>query len=77
VAALADIVTGGAAHPDLRSRLTVFDSTGIAMEDAIALQIFREYAEALGRGREIGGASRGDDPHNPYAFLIPADAECA
>lgn len=78
VVALADIVTGGAAHPDLRSRLTVFDSTGIAMEDAIALQIFREYAEALGRGREIGSAaSRGDDPHDPYAFLIPADAECA
>lgn len=53
---------------------TVFDSTGFAFEDHVALQLLRDLATDLGVGTfvEVEAASR--DPLDPYAFTRSAGA---
>lgn len=52
-----------------RSELTVFDSTGWALEDHFALEVIVEKATEFGLGSmmEIEAAAR--DPYDPYGFL--------
>ncbi|MGH3693331.1 MAG: Gfo/Idh/MocA family oxidoreductase [Pseudonocardiaceae bacterium] len=54
------------AHPH-RRRLTVFDSTGFALEDHVALDVVLELAVELGVGRRIQLEFIPDDALNPYA----------
>ncbi|MEM9385722.1 MAG: ornithine cyclodeaminase family protein [Pseudomonadota bacterium] len=53
------------AHQD---RLTVFDSTGFALEDHVALELALEWAEQFNLGLELELESISDDPLNPYQF---------
>ncbi|MEO0422005.1 MAG: ornithine cyclodeaminase family protein [Pseudomonadota bacterium] len=53
------------AHQD---RLTVFDSTGFALEDHVALELALEWAEQFNLGLELDLESISDDPLNPYQF---------
>lgn len=48
---------------------TVFDSTGWAFEDHIALKVLTSYGQDLGIGTELSLACLSSDPKNPYAFL--------
>lgn len=61
-------------HPDefveARSRRTVFDSTGIALEDHVALNLILSMADELGLGQRIQIENFSDDPKNPYGFLF-------
>ena len=55
---------------DARNQLSVFDSTGWAFEDKIALDMFIEYAAKLDIGTSIQIESTiSEDPKNPYEFL--------
>jgi len=59
-------------HAHLRSAVTVFDSTGWAVEDDVALRVALELAGAHGIGVEIALEHLPDDPYDPY-FDGPAD----
>ncbi|RFA27950.1 hypothetical protein CAI21_13590 [Alkalilimnicola ehrlichii] len=50
-----------------QGRLTVFDSTGFALEDHIALDVLLEIANDLGIGTSIQLEHFPKDPLNPYA----------
>ncbi len=49
-----------------RDRLTVFDSTGWALEDLIAAELVLEKAAAMGETMMIDLQSGGRDPFDPY-----------
>lgn len=62
---LAELVARG--HSDaLRDRVTVFDSTGWAVEDDVALRLAVELATSLGLGTEVRLECLPIDPHDPY-----------
>ncbi len=52
---------------DKRLSLTVFDSTGWAVEDDVALRLLLELTEAHDLGSLMALESIPDDPYNPYS----------
>jgi ornithine cyclodeaminase len=60
---------------DVRHTPTVFDSTGWALEDHVALDMLLDYAHELGVGKRLRLESISDDPRDPYHFALkPATA---
>jgi len=55
-----------------RNELSVFDSTGFALEDQVALEMILDYAKELGIGTAMQVECSSLDPHNPYEFLDSA-----
>ncbi len=66
---LAGLVADRARWEAERARLTVFDSTGWALEDLIVAELMLEHAERLGIGTEIELQPHPSDPYDPYDFL--------
>lgn len=62
---LAAVLREAERHPEMQQRLTVFDSTGYALEDHVVLGVLERHANALGLGNEIQLESIAD-PHDPY-----------
>lgn len=56
----------------LRSQMTVFDSTGFAVEDHAVLSVIQRHAERLELGHDVQLEST-SDPHDPYFGLNVAD----
>lgn len=60
------------AHPELsgsyRERLTVFDSTGFALEDHIAMDVLMAAADELGLGTKVTVEGQPEDLLNPYSI---------
>ena len=52
-----------------QSALSVFDSTGWALEDQVVANLFAEYAKELGLGKAMRIESFSDDEKNPYGSL--------
>ncbi|MDY6806447.1 MAG: ornithine cyclodeaminase family protein [Cyanobacteriota bacterium] len=52
-----------------RERQTVFDSTGLAIEDHVALSIMQELVLARGLGQRLQLEYYPNDPYNPYEFI--------
>ncbi|MEU5980025.1 ornithine cyclodeaminase family protein [Streptomyces sp. NPDC047315] len=50
-----------------RDRLTVFDSTGFALEDHLALDVLLEIVDELGIGSRVQLESRPGDAFDPYS----------
>lgn len=69
---LHEAVKRPAAFAGHRERRTVFDSTGWALWDAVALNMALEIANELGIGQRIAVQNIPSDPHNPYQSLMPA-----
>ena len=67
---LHDVVTHSERYEDWRSRHTVFDSTGFALEDLAVLEVVEELAIAHGIGAAMEIEAIGTDPHDPYAFVL-------
>lgn len=51
-----------------QKRWTVFDSTGVPLEDAIALDTICELAHQMKIGTSLSFTQSYDDPKNPYEF---------
>ena len=56
----------------LRSQMTVFDSTGFAVEDHAVLAVIQRHAHRLALGHDLQLEST-SDPHDPYYGLKRAD----
>lgn len=52
-----------------RHQKTIFDSTGWALEDWVVMELFVEYATALGLGTEVELESIPEDAKSPYEFV--------
>ena len=63
----------GAESESLRHVRTVFDSTGWALEDLVAMEALVEWSDELDLGSEIQLESIPQDPKNPYVFADRAD----
>ncbi|MBT8399339.1 MAG: ornithine cyclodeaminase family protein [Rhodothermia bacterium] len=72
---LIDVIRNAEEHEGLRERLTVFDSTGWALEDHVALDLFMEYAGEFGLGSHIEIESVSHDAKNPYEFVFNGVAD--
>nr|AWI62625.1 lysine cyclodeaminase [Cystobacter sp.] len=75
---LVELVQGPKRDESIRHSPTVFDSTGFALEDQVALELFLEYAQELRLGRRVELEGGTTDVRNPYALpgLLPTtDAE--
>jgi len=56
-------------YKHVQQQMSVFDSTGWALEDLIALEMFLEYARELKLGQRLHIESVSKDPHDPYHFV--------
>ncbi|MEM6287616.1 MAG: ornithine cyclodeaminase family protein [Bacteroidota bacterium] len=66
--ALYEVLQDPGAYAEAWRGLTVFDSTGWALEDHVALGLFVDYATAWEIGTRLPIEAIADDPHAPYAF---------
>ena len=61
-----------------RDETTIFDSTGFALEDHVALEVLLAHAKRLGLGTELPLESLAYDPWDPYAVVAEVEmAEAA
>ncbi len=67
---LIELVKNSPDYAHYRDRLTVFDSTGWAIEDHVAGEMIIEYAEQIGIGESIELESISADPKDPYGFAM-------
>lgn len=63
---LTDLVQRAAEAVTFRDRLTVFDSTGWAVEDDVALRLAVELADRYGLGTDVQLEHLPTDPYDPY-----------
>lgn len=63
---LAEIVAEPDRFVSFQEKLTVFDSTGWALGDQVAMQLLLRHASKLGVGIEIRLEDIGEDPLDPY-----------
>jgi ornithine cyclodeaminase/alanine dehydrogenase-like protein (mu-crystallin family) len=63
---LAELVKNRSNYTWLREEMTVFDSTGWALEDQVALELFLDYAQNLGVGTRLDIEQLPVDPKDPY-----------
>ncbi len=66
---LQTVVECPGAFESRRDELTIFDSTGIAMEDAIALGLVCELARQANIGHHYSDPAHQREPKNPYAQI--------
>jgi ornithine cyclodeaminase/alanine dehydrogenase-like protein (mu-crystallin family) len=66
---LVEIVRDREHHAGLRETLTVFDSTGWALEDLIIAEMMIDHAERLDKGVVVDLQPHPRDPYDPYEFL--------
>lgn len=66
---LAELVQQRGTWERLQARNTVFDSTGWALEDQVAMNAFMGIAKELKLGRYVQIESTSDDMRDPYSFL--------
>jgi ornithine cyclodeaminase/alanine dehydrogenase-like protein (mu-crystallin family) len=66
---LHEIVQNAGEYTDLKTGLTVFDSTGWALEDSVVMELLIEHAKDLGIYEELEVESIPEDSKNPYEFL--------
>lgn len=66
---LVGLVQNSSKYNSLKDQLTIFDSTGWALEDDVAIHLLIELAQELKIGTEIPLECISDDPKNPYQFI--------
>ncbi|AEI63743.1 ornithine cyclodeaminase [Corallococcus macrosporus] len=71
---LVTLVKAPEQYADWRGRRTVFDSTGLALEDQVVTETLLRHARRLGLGTRVNLESLTDDVMDPYAHVLP-DAE--
>jgi len=66
---LVEIVKNSQQYKFVQKQISVFDSTGWALEDQVALKMLLKYAKEFNLGTEIEIESVSDDPRDPYQFI--------
>ena len=66
---LAELMRARKANEALRASVTVFDSTGWALEDLIAAELMLRHAERMDIGFAIDLQPNPADPYDPYELL--------
>ncbi|MEU5344366.1 ornithine cyclodeaminase family protein [Streptomyces sp. NPDC020766] len=66
---LTEILQDADAHQKLSPVTTVYDSTGLALQDLVMVEVFEELARELDVGHRIAIEATADDPQDPYSFL--------
>jgi ornithine cyclodeaminase/alanine dehydrogenase-like protein (mu-crystallin family) len=66
---LFDLLRAPATGQRLRGRRTVYDSTGLAMQDLVMIELIEDLSEQFGLGELMAIESSSGDPRDPYAFL--------
>ena len=66
---LSDITRTPADYKKYQDKISVFDSTGWALEDHVIMNDFLHYASELGIGKEIELEFIPEDSKNPYHFI--------
>lgn len=56
----------------IKERISVFDSTGWALEDQVVMDLFLDLAEEFNIGLEVAIENVSEDAKNPYHFLMKA-----
>lgn len=74
---LASVVKHPERYADARSGITVFDSTGWAVEDQVALGLLVEYARRLELGRDVAIEVVSADPYDPYHGMVTSPDDAA
>jgi len=64
-----EIVQNSDKYISVQNRRSVFDSTGWALEDKVAMDLFLDFALELGLGHEIEIENISKDAKNPYDFV--------
>ena len=72
---LPQLVKDAARYQDYRNQLTIFDSTGFALEDKVAMELFLGYADKLGLGTDIEIEAMPLDPLDPYSVEGAVEVE--
>ena len=72
---LTELVQMADEYTRYRDRLTVFDSTGWALEDHVAVQVLIVHAKRLGLGTQSAIEMIAEDPRNPYAPFVVGNSE--
>jgi ornithine cyclodeaminase/alanine dehydrogenase-like protein (mu-crystallin family) len=72
---LFDLVQSPALADPLREVLTVYDSTGLALQDLAMAELFEDLAVAYEVGHELVIETNAGDPQDPYAFLADAQPD--
>lgn len=68
-AGIVEVVRDPAAFSFVKKQRSVFDSTGWALEDYVAMELFMEHARELGLGQFIEIEHIPEDVKNPYDFM--------
>ena len=63
------LVKDSARYSAYRDKTTVFDSTGWALEDMVAVDILTTLGTEAGYGTPVDLECISDDPKNPYGFF--------
>jgi ornithine cyclodeaminase/alanine dehydrogenase-like protein (mu-crystallin family) len=66
---LVELVQNADHYRDWQTQLTVFDSTGWALEDDVAIRLLLDLAHELKRGTQVQLECISHDPKNPYQFV--------
>ena len=66
----AELVQNATNYAYAKTKLTVFDSTGWALEDQIVMDLFLELAQEYGIGQMVALENISEDAKNPYNFMI-------
>ncbi len=56
----------------VQDKMSIFDSTGWALEDQVVMDLFLDLAIEFGIGLEVALENVSDDAKNPYNFLLKA-----
>jgi len=66
---LVELIQNSHEHSMVQHQRTVFDSTGWAFEDQVAMDMLIEFATDMGLGNEVALECISDDPKDPYRFM--------
>lgn len=66
---LVNVIQNYDVYKDKRHSLTVFDSTGLALEDQVVMDLFLDLAKEFSIGRNISLENISKDVKNPYHFI--------
>lgn len=69
-ASLVEVVKTPEQYHHIQQQTSVFDSTGWAVEDQVAMEMLLDYAAEFGLGTRMQIESTSSDPHNPYQFAM-------